>query len=123
MSSRYVQPLLVFSALAAVQLASIHQLWQLQGGTAFVHYAEAMLFLGPWNFLVSKMAVTTTSGGIPFLVIFVAPVVVALGLCLSAHGIRLRFGDAKAGMFVACMAALHVASGLWWGLLHTSWGP
>jgi hypothetical protein len=122
MQRLHIGPLIVLVVLACVELASARQLWLLDGSTAFVHYEAAMLFLGPWNLLASADAVTG-AGLVPLLSIFLAPIPVAVGIGSTVYAAHRKWGASAAGLVVGLFAVTHIVTGLWWGLMNTSWGP
>jgi hypothetical protein len=110
----------VLCALCYVELASGVRLWARAGDTTFGHFPEAMAFLGPWNALSSPVGIGSSELA-PLLSIFLAPVVLALGVAWAAEAVHRKFGGWSAAALIAALAVAHVASGLMWGLAR--WGP
>ncbi|MFT5585415.1 MAG: hypothetical protein ACI9VR_003007 [Cognaticolwellia sp.] len=57
----------VLCALSYVEIASVLRPWAREGSTTFGYYIEAMLFLGPWNGLVSPHGISSSSQLVPLL--------------------------------------------------------
>lgn len=109
--------------MLAIECVTILKYNSLDGNTSIVYYGEVMLLLGPWNYLISRSAVVMSSETIPYLIIFVAPVLVWAVYLIGLRWISKKHGLIMSYMVAGIMVALHITLGFIWGLSNTSWGP
>jgi|GEM_PF-3678328 len=114
---------IIVTIFLIVEASSIYRFISLGGNTAFVYYGEVMLFLGPWNYVFSKPAVIMRPGLVPYVVIFAAPLFVASFYIFVFHWMRPKMGIVTFSVILGIVVALHFITGLYWGMLNTSWGP